>query len=402
MTVIPDLERELVRAAARGSATRPRSHLRRRLSVWGAGAAAVVALVVVLVNVGGSPLQASAAARVLERAAQSAAGGLSAPVLHPGQAWFTSEVQLIAAPWEPVSHAPTHSLTTPGIAPPPIQVLPTTQAIVSSQSRGESWTFLNGDLRSRGANLGRARFFGSSAERERWIASGATPRVAIATDAGVLESNGFAVGEKTLTYRQVRDFPTSPAAVLRFLEGTVPTLPQDRVLAQSDRFANAAALLEQVPLLPAARAAVFRALAELPGVRYLGPARDPLGRHGVAIALDQSVTGYTLTPNGNQPNPVTHVRSELVFNPDTAALLAQETLLLNPPRLPGVRPPFATSWTAYLASRVVPQSSAPTLKALGLSPTRHNSGLPPPKSPPVPGTFVTPGTTTPAPTETTR
>jgi hypothetical protein len=98
-----------------------------------------------------------------------------------------------------------------------------------------------------------------------------------------------------------------------------------------------------------------------------------------------------MTINGVMPTPVTRLRSELIFNPQTAGLLAQETLLLNPPRIPGVRAPFPIDWTAYLTSRVVPQSSAPTLKQLGYRPPPRLQL--PPGTPPVAGIPVTPTTT---------
>ncbi|MGB8880874.1 MAG: hypothetical protein WCD11_31535, partial [Solirubrobacteraceae bacterium] len=147
----------------------------------------------------------------------------------------------------------------------------------------------------------------------------------------------------------------------------------------------------------AARAAAFRALEQIPGVRYLGAARDPVGRAGVAIALDRTATERIFTINGPATGAMVRLRSELIFNPSTSALLAQETLLLDPPPIPGVRAPFPTNWSVYLTSRVVPQSNAPTLKQLGYHPPPQRQ-LPPPTviSPPVgiPGTSATTTTTT--------
>jgi hypothetical protein len=384
MTVIPDLEKQLVRAAARAPATPGRSRRRWRMRVAGAAAAALIVLSVGVISLGGGSGQASAAARVLEQTARSAANGLAAPRLHPGQAWFTSELGLIASSWEPV---------TPGPLPPSTTVLPSSRAVAEERFRFENWIFYNGDGRTRGGHVGRARFFGSASERARWIANGAQPRMTVATGGGVTISNGFTVGTKNLTYQQVLDFPTDPTGVLRFLTGAQP--------AGSNVLDGATNLLVQVPLLPAARAAVFRALAKLPGVRYLGPVRDPLGRPGVAVAIYQSAVGYVLGINGRTPTPVTHLRSELIFNPQTAGLLAQETLLLNPPHIPGVRAPFAISWTAYVTSRVVAQSSAPTLKQLGYRPPPPLH-LPPTTSPPVLGVPVAPNATVSPPPTTTQ
>jgi hypothetical protein len=381
MTVIPDLEKQLVRAAVRASATPDRARRRWRLTLASTTLAGLVVLALAAIDLGGSSGDASAAAKVLEQAARSAASGLAAPRLHPGQAWFTRELTMIASPWEPV---------TPGQLPP-TSVVPSSHAVAESQSRSETWTFYDGNGRSRGGHVGRARFFGSAAERARWIAAGANPRAIGANGGSVTISNGFSVGTKNLTYQQVLRFPTDPTAVLRFLVAAEP--------AGSDAIDSITNLLTQVPLLPAARAAVFRAIARIPGVRYLGSTRDPLGRAGVAVAIDRTATERIFTIGGPRTAAVVHVRSELIFNAQTAGLLGQETLLLNPPHIPGVRAPFATSWTAYLTSRVVPQSSAPTLKQLGYRPPPRIPLPPPTVSAPTvgfPGAKTT--TTTAAPT----
>jgi hypothetical protein len=52
--------------------------------------------------------------------------------------------------------------------------------------------------------------------------------------------------------------------------------------------AQLAAMLADEPLAPAARAAAFQAIAEFPGLRYLGHVLDPEGRPGVAIAEQAS------------------------------------------------------------------------------------------------------------------
>jgi len=380
MTVIRDLEKQLMRAVERASAapSRPRRR-RRRLTLAGAMSVLLAAVVAVAgIDLGGGSGEANAAAKVLEQAARHAAGGLAAPLLHPGQAWFTRELDMIASPWEPATRGQI----------PPTTILPSTTAIAESTSLSEEWTFYDGNGRGSSRQVGHPPFYGSAAERKQWLATGGRARV-IGTGAGITISNGFTVGTKTLSYQQVLHFPTSPAAVLKFLASAEP--------AGSDALDSITGLLTQVPLLPAARAAVFRALEQIPGVRYLGPARDPLGRAGVAIALDRTATERIFTINGPQNGALVHLRSELIFNPSTAALLAQETLMLNPPHIPGVRAPFATTWSVYLTSRVVRQSNAPTLKQLGYHPPPRPE-LPPPTviTPPVgiPGTAGAAKTTT--------
>ena len=366
MTVIPDLEQQLVRAAARASAAPAKPRRRIRLTLASALVVALVIAAVAAIDLGGGSGQANAATKVLEQAARNSASGLAAPLLQPGQAWFTRVIDMIASPWEPLSRGQV----------PPITIVPTSTAIAESRSISENWTFYNGNARGRTRQVGRPQFYGSAAERKVWLATGAHPRVTEGKSSAVIISNGFSVGTKTLSYQQVLHFPTDPTAVLNFLAKADP--------AGSDALDSITSLLTQVPLRPAARAAVFRALEQIPGVRYLGAARDPLGRAGVAIALDRNATERIFTINGPKNGGVVHLRSQLIFNSGTTALLAQETLMLNPPRVSGVRAPFPTSWTAYLTSRVVPQSNAPTLKQLGYHPP-PTAELPPPRlfSPPV-------------------
>jgi hypothetical protein len=364
MTVIPDLEKQLVRAAGRASAAPTRRRRHWRLTLASAVSMALVVVAVAAIELGGASSEANATAKVLEQAARNAASGLAAPLLRPGQAWFTRELDMIASPWEPPARGQL----------PPSTILPTSTAIAESKSRSEQWTFYDGNGRGRSRQVGQPQFYGNAAERQQWLATGAQPRVIEANGSAVTISNGFTVGTKTLSYQQVLHFPTSPSAVLKFLASAEPI--------GSDALDSITSLLTQVPLGPGARAAVFRALEQIPGVRYLGPARDPLGRAGVAIALDRAATERIFTSDGPENGAPVHLRSELIFNPRSAALLAQETLVLNPPRISGVHAPFPTSWSAYLTSRVVPQSNAPTLKQLGYHP--------PPRQEPPPPTVITP------------
>ncbi|MFZ0380494.1 MAG: hypothetical protein WAL38_21885, partial [Solirubrobacteraceae bacterium] len=155
MTVIPDLERQLVRAAARASAAPARRGRRWRLTVAAALGVASVVVAVAAIDLGGGGDEANAATKVLEQAARNAAGGLAAPLLHPGQAWFTRELDMIASPWEPSVRGQI----------PPTAVLPSSTAIAQSQSLTEQWTFYDGDGRGHSRQVGRPQFFGSASER---------------------------------------------------------------------------------------------------------------------------------------------------------------------------------------------------------------------------------------------
>ena len=92
---------------------------------------------------------------------------------------------------------------------------------------------------------------------------------------------------------------------------------------------------------PQLRAAVFNALAELPGIEVNTHATDSLGRQGYAI---------------NSPDPKTGGGEEFIFDPDTSEVLAQRTFIGDPtgdPWLKGVPAGTTIRETDYLATAVV-------------------------------------------------
>jgi len=84
-------------------------------------------------------------------------------------------------------------------------------------------------------------------------------------------------------------------------------------------FVHVGDFLRETDARPALRAALYRAAALIPGVRLLGTVRDHLGRSGLGVA---------------------YRNHELIFNPQTAALMAEQTI-------------GDSGWTVYLASHVV-------------------------------------------------
>ncbi|QKW39313.1 CU044_5270 family protein [Actinomadura sp. NAK00032] len=106
---------------------------------------------------------------------------------------------------------------------------------------------------------------------------------------------------------------------------------QERTRALSE---VAATLLSTAPAPPAVRAAVFRLLADLPGVKAEGPATDPLGRPGMAISLPLKTT----SPLGmfTAPKQLGTYRRQFIIAPDAGSLLAIRDLVVTPPH--GSRP----------------------------------------------------------------
>jgi hypothetical protein len=102
-------------------------------------------------------------------------------------------------------------------------------------------------------------------------------------------------------------------------------------------FAYAAAFLqEDAP--PAIRAALYRAMRLLPGVRNLGPMTDRLGRHGIGVGLAHSGT-----------------RQELIFDPATSRALEAEIVAVGSKQAGNNYQPAGTvlGYTVYVTAGLV-------------------------------------------------
>jgi hypothetical protein len=134
--------------------------------------------------------------------------------------------------------------------------------------------------------------------------------------ARTLQTAGF------LPYWEMDRLPIRPAALRRALErlllasaGTARgSLVRQMRADPAGMFAPISQFLF-LPTSPPLRAALFRVLADLPGVQLLGQRRDRLGRSGVAVAVTQG-----------GPD---RVREELLFDPATSNLLQTETVELR-------------------------------------------------------------------------
>lgn len=133
-------------------------------------------------------------------------------------------------------------------------------------------------------------------------------------------------------YQQLIHLPTDPAELQRYIEqhatGGGPRF--------SDIFSYAENLLTGAPLPPKVTAAVYHVIARLPGMRLIGPTRDPLGRPGVAVGLFFK----------HQPG-----RIELILNPKTGVLLGERGISLNAKQM---QAPVGslTLWSAVERQRV--------------------------------------------------
>jgi len=310
---------------------------------WALSAASLAMVAIVIVAVdrihgrGGSRTQAI----------HEGGPGLAGPVLRSGQAWFVVSIEQNTTPWQPPS---TFNVS----VPPPTVVNAATRAAVVSRAQFEDWTLISGDGRGDGRLVGSPRFIGSAADRALWRSLGSHPLVQLATGVSTTSASGFAVGDHTFSFSQLLRFPTDPAAVLRLF-------PAPRLLTVPNQVSEIASALESVPFPPAARIALFDAIANLRGVQHLGRVRDPLGRPGTAFATTTPPEPLPPTGPGSTAGAPLPVRNELIFDATTKALLASETVLLKPSPVRGIGTGYPISWTAYVVSTTVPSSEVPTI-----------------------------------------
>jgi hypothetical protein len=79
-------------------------------------------------------------------------------------------------------------------------------------------------------------------------------------------------------------------------------------------FVEIADALREAPQPPRLRAALYRALALVPGVQFLGNVHDRLGRAAVGVAFTEH----------------TGLRQELLFDPETAEILNERQVVAHP------------------------------------------------------------------------
>ncbi|MGY5050706.1 CU044_5270 family protein [Streptomyces sp. 900105755] len=181
----------------------------------------------------------------------------------------------------------------------------------------------------------------TAADRERWKAAG-SPRTVVA-EIGITSGTAkiaytvgpghptlmrtsvddkiYAVGPNNVSYQYLRALPSTTAGLRRHLE----TLYAQDSGAEGGAAGRSAWMLRQagnlitMPVKPAVRAAAYRVMAGLPGVRVVGHVTDPLGREGVAVEFPKAY-----------PTPLGTTRERLVVDPSTGSMLSDQTLLLEP------------------------------------------------------------------------
>ncbi|MFG3441209.1 CU044_5270 family protein [Nonomuraea sp. NPDC047897] len=231
---------------------------------------------------------------------------------------------------------------------------------VESRMRYDHWTARNGTACTAVQDLPARPW--SARDRRGWQEAGAPTKVRVATPDGPGTLFMDAPDRKPIcrttrdqrffgmTARQLASLPTQPEQLrtaLLDLEGNwsayapeVTRQPiralegETRVRALSD---VAGTLLALAPAPPAVRAAAFRMLATLPGVKVEGRMTDPLGRAGVGISLPLETT----IPLGlsTAPRQLGTYRRQWIINPGDGTLLAMRDVVATPPRGSRALPP---------------------------------------------------------------
>jgi hypothetical protein len=235
---------------------------------------------------------------------------------------------------------------------------------VNFTDRREIWIGQDGSGRIRETETDPT--FPTAKDRQQWLALGksAPPLVGPPSD------EHFGPGKLVDGPVDLSKLPTDPAQLAalissRKIEGGPPGPAED--------FVQVGDLLRESDASPALRAALFKVAAGIPGVKLLGTVTDSDGRSGIAIAFPHSASnepsampsavpaspsatssapspaptysGSGASPSDSpsaSPSPsVTSspgpgdgsqgtVLSELIFDPETSGLLAEQTVLVRP------------------------------------------------------------------------
>jgi hypothetical protein len=131
----------------------------------------------------------------------------------------------------------------------------------------------------------------------------------------------YAVGPDNVSYQDLRALPATSDGLRRYLEGLYAR-GNGTEGAPSDRTAwilRQAGNLVTMPVKPGVRAAAYRVMAGLPGVRVVGHVTDPLGREGVAVEFP-----------GTYRTALGTTKQRLVIDASTGDMLSDELRIVAP------------------------------------------------------------------------
>jgi hypothetical protein len=230
--------------------------------------------------------------------------------------------------------------------------------VITDRGRDEQWTaraagrpsaYISQSLGARPASAADTAAWRQAGSPRSWLIAVTKPgagraRLKISAAAGKPFGNPanvgdkvFAIGNSNVSMRQLRRLPATPAGLKKLLlryfaapGATGGDLPSG---ATAWLWQTGTGMVTDMPLSPAQRAAAYRMLAALPGVRSLGRVTDPAGRRGTAVALTSRTSAA-----GTEA-------SVLIVDPRTGLPLASEVRVVRPARLTaGLRPGALASY----------------------------------------------------------
>jgi hypothetical protein len=284
LPILEELGAQLL-AGFRGREGRRLRWPKMRVATLAAAAAAAAAAVLASQLGGGGTAQASASQ--LLRAAANAAATAPARLPKPNQ--------FLVVSWRTVYLAPVRS---GALTPQTIGQLRAPKALVTEVG-WDAWSATRtGETNGRVLSV----TFSTPAARALWVRLG-RPRlggqsgpVAIAPGAII------AIGRSGITPRQLLALPAKARVIdRRLFAGAAAANVLDYVSA-----------IDLYPIAPRLRAAVYRAMTFVPGIRLVGRARTLTGQVGIAFGAPAGV-----------------VRADLIINPHTGRVLGSRTVVVD-------------------------------------------------------------------------
>jgi hypothetical protein len=297
-----------------------RSRARRRpsllpsIGLLGAAVAVVAAIVIAAGLHGGAGQPASAAAAVLQRAARVAAASGGPRELRPGEYWYVH------------SRETTNSAVFPGKNGKPGHDLVIVDALTSYDRQDWIGVDKPGFYTTRIVGIK----FLSAAARKQWERDG-RPAPLSGQGSSLLPAGAF-----DRPYKQLLALPTNVDALYNVVKGDAGK--GSATWQRHEMFTVIGDLLRMDPLPARVRAALYRVAARIPGIQVVGLTHDGLGRPALAIALNDTLYGE---------------RDELLFDPRTANLLGETSVVVKPGPKYHVKPGTVRTGSTYITSGIV-------------------------------------------------
>lgn len=147
----------------------------------------------------------------------------------------------------------------------------------------------------------------------------------------------------SLFFQDVDPLPTDPGSLRQLIDGRVDEWAAANGGGATDyeRFTIIGDLLRETAAVPKVREALYRVAAGLNGVELIGSVKDRAGRTGTGVSMTNAQSSRGLE------------QRVLIFDPHTAALLAEEDVLLHKVDYLDADPPIVIGYNTYLVSDVV-------------------------------------------------